>query len=127
MIKLKDLLETIKAEEAHRDANAVQTVVDGKRDLGYITIKGSTLDEKDFWDMVKQGGLKTIKVPENPYEAYIYFRPGADQKANELKTIAMKYGGFLAYDATEEDSRRIGELLDYEKSDIDAYINKNYR
>ena len=89
MIKLKDLLETIKAEEAHRDANAVQTVVDGKRDLGYITIKGSTLDEKDFWDMVKQGGLKTIKVPENPYEAYIYFRPGADQKANELKTIAM--------------------------------------
>lgn len=127
MIKLKDLLETIKAEEAYRDDTAIQTVVDGKRDLGFLTIKGSVVDEADIWKAIKAGGLKTIEVPGNQFEAYIYFRPGAETKANELKKIAMKYGGFLSYEADEAESRRIGELLGYRKSDIDAYIRKNYR
>ena len=121
------LLEKIRSEEAHRDENAVQTVVDGTRDLGFLTVKGSTLDEKDFWELVEKGGLKTIKVPGNQFDAYIYFQPKAEKKAEELKKIAMKYGGFLAWDATEEDSRRIGELLGYVKKDIDWYINKNYK
>ena len=121
------LTESIRAEEAHRDASAVQTVIDKKRDLGFITIKGSLLPEKEFWSMVNIGGLKTIRVEGNEYEAYIYFRPGAEKKATELKKIAEKYGGYLAWDATKEDSRRIGELLGYVKKDIDAYINKNYR
>lgn len=121
------LTESIRAEEAHRDLNAVQTVIDKKRDLGFITIIGSTLPKEQFWSMVKDNSLKTIKVEGNEYDAYIYFRPGAEKKAKELKSIAEKYGGYLAWDATKEDSRRIGELLSYAKKDIDAYINKNYK
>ena len=119
--------EIIKAEEAHRDENAVQTVIDRKRDLGFIAIKASTMEPSAFWELVKTHGLKTIEVPGNEYEAYIYFRPGAEKKANELKKIAMKYGGFLSYEATKQESRRIGELLGYTKNDIDWYINKNYK
>lgn len=122
----KFLTEGIRAEEASRDLSAVQTVIDRKRDLGFITIIGSTLDEKDFWSMIKSSGLKTLKVEGNKNRAYIYFRPGAEKEAKELKYIAEKYGGYLAWNATEEDSRRIGELLGYVKKDIDAYINKNY-
>ena len=119
--------ETIRAEDAHWDESAVQTVIDGKRDLGFLTIVGSTLPEKDFWSMVKKGGLKTIKLPENKHRAYIYFRPDAEKQARELESIANKYGGYLAWNATEQDSRRIGELLGYDKRDIDWYINKNYK
>ncbi len=119
--------ETIKAEEAHRDEHGVQTVIDGKRDLGFMTIKSSTMPRQDFWDAIKTHGLKTIEVPGNPFEAYIYFRPGAERKANELKKIAMKYGGFLSYEATKQESKRIGELLGYDKADIDWYLNKNYK
>jgi len=122
------LLETIKAEEAYRDENAIQTVIDGKRDLGFITLIGTVLDSKDeFWKLVKKGRLKTLKVPSSKHEAYIYFRPGAEKKANELKDIAEKYGGYLSWEATEKESRRIGELLNYTKKDIDQYINKNYK
>lgn len=121
------LNETIRSEEAHRDINAVQTVIDGKRDLGFLTIVGSTLPEKDFWDMIKSGKLKTISLPDNMHRAYIYYRPSAEKKAKELADIANKYGGYLAWDATKEDSRRIGELLSYDKRDIDWYINKNYK
>ncbi len=119
--------ESIRAEDAYRDDSAIQTVVDGKRDLGFITIKSSTMPAKDIWAAIEGGGLKTINLPGNQFDAYIYFRPGAEKKANELKKIAMKYGGFLSYEATEKESRRIGELLGYEKRDIDTYINKNYK
>lgn len=121
------LTESIRAAEAYRDLDAVQTVIDKKRDLGFITIIGSTLDEDQFWSMIKENGLKTLRVEGNQYEAYIYYRPSAEKKAKELKAIAEKYGGFLAWDATKEDSRRIGELLGYVKQDIDTYINKNYK
>jgi len=128
MIKLKNILETIKASEAYHDRDAVQSVMDGKRELGWITLKASSdFEPKEFWEIIKQNNLKTLKVPSNPFEAYIYYRPGADAKAKELRDIAKKYEGYLAWDATEEDSRRIGELLGYIKSDIDAYIRKNYR
>jgi hypothetical protein len=121
------LNEIIKAEEASRDENAVQTVIDGKRDLGFITLIGTTMDVNEFWELIRKHGLKTLEVPENVHKAYIYYRKGAERKAKELKDIALKYGGYLAYDATEKDSRRIGELLGYDKKDIDWYINKNYK
>lgn len=120
----KRLKEAISASEAHRDENAIQTVIDGKRDLGFLTIIGSTISEKHFWDLIKSNDLKVISVPSNEYKAYIYFRKGAENKAKELWDIAEKYGGYLAYNATPEDSRRIGQLLGYHESDIDDYINK---
>jgi hypothetical protein len=121
----KGLKEEIRAEEAYRDEDAVQTVVDGKRDLGIITLKASTMPEETFWDIVEKNGLKTLKVPSNPYRAYIYYREGAESRANALKNIAEKYDGFLAHDATEEDSRQIGRLLGYRAEDIEDYIEHN--
>lgn len=119
--------ETIRSEEAHRDPDAIQTVVDGKRDLGYITLRGSIMQSQDFWKAIEEGGLKVLRVPSNPNECYVYYRPGAEAQAEELRDIAEKYDGYLAYYATEEDSRRIGELLGYDKIDIDWYIKKNYK
>jgi hypothetical protein len=72
----------------------------------------------EFWNLVKTHNLGTIKLPGNPYEAFIYFRPGAEKKAKELAKIANKYKGYLSYEATKQESKRIGELLGYEKADI---------
>jgi hypothetical protein len=119
--------ESIRAEDAYRDLNAVQTVIDNKRDLGFITLIGSTLPSEQFWEMIDDNNLKTMKVKGNDYQAYIYYRSSAEKKAKELRDIAQKYGGYLAWDASKEDSRRIGELLGYDKKDIDAYISKNYK
>jgi hypothetical protein len=121
------IAESIRAEEAYNDKSALQTVVDGKRDLGFMTIIGSTLDKEVFWSTVKEHGLKTLPVKGSQHQAYIYFRKGADEKAKELRDIAEKYGGYLAWNATEEDTRRIGELLSYDKKDIDSFIKKNYK
>lgn len=117
--------ESIRAAEATRDLDAVQTVIDNKRDLGFISLIGSTLPREKFWDMIENNNLKTIKVPGNIFQAYIYYRPGAEKKAKELLAIARKYGGFLMWNASEEDSRQIGKLLDYDEQDIEDYIVRN--
>jgi hypothetical protein len=122
------ITESIRAEEAHRDKSAVQTVIDGKRDLGFITLKTTVdLSIDEFWNLVKTNNLGTIKLPGNPFEAYIYFNKGAEKKAKELAKIANKYDGYLSYEATKQESKRIGELLGYAKEDINWYLNKNYK
>lgn len=118
------LNETIRASEAHRDEDAIETVISGKRDVGYVTLIGSTMDRDHFWSGVQRGGLKTLRVPSNPFECYVYYRPGAEKEAEELRDIAEKYAGYLAYYATEEDTRRIGELLGYDKQDIEDFITR---
>jgi hypothetical protein len=120
------LREAISASEAHRDEHAIQTVIDGKRDIGFITLIGTTLGRDNFWDLVKKHKLKTIKVPSNDYDAYIYYNERGESKAKELWDIAEKYGGYLSYEATAEETRRIGQLLDYKESDIEDFIRKNY-
>ena len=120
--------ESIRAEEAYRDRGAIQTVIDGKRDMGFITIKSSVdVSRYEFWKLVKIHDLSTIQLPQNEYDAYIYYRKGAERGAQELAKIANRYGGYLSYEATERESRRIGELLGYDRRDIDSYIKKNYR
>jgi len=122
------LNESIRAEEAYRDTGAIQTVIDGKRDMGFITIKSSVdVSEKEFWTLVKIHDLSIIHLSGNEYDAYIYFNKRAERGARELAKIANRYGGYLSHEATERESRRIGELLGYDRRDIDDYIKKNYR
>ena len=123
----------IRSKEAHDDKDSLQTVIDGKRPLGYISIINrrfyfpngneftitSGIDEDYFWNKVKENNLKTIKVKDG---TYIFYRESAQNDAKELLEIAQTYGGYLHYDATESDTRRIGELLSYDTDDINEFI-----
>jgi len=120
----KDIKEEIKASDARTDINAIKTVINNKRNLGFITIKTTDLPEEKFWQIVKKFNLGTLEVPSNPYNAFIYFKKGHEDEARELRDIAEKYKGYLSHKATDEDTRRIGELLGYKKEDIDDFIRK---
>jgi hypothetical protein len=128
MIKLLDLLlEEIDPSEAYNDMDAIQTLVDGKRDLAFIVEKSNNpSDWEKIQNIIADNGFKVMYVKGNPYNAYIAYIPGSESKANELKDIAEKHGGYLAYDATREDTKRIGELLGYTKKSIDDFITAKY-
>lgn len=113
----EELSEEIKASEAYSDYNSIKTIVDGKRDVAFV--KKSTY----IYLLSKYHGLKVIKVPDS--DNYIIYKKGAEDKANELLDIANKYGGFLHWQATDEDSRRIGQLLGYNQEDIEDYIKNS--
>lgn len=131
MIKLISILkqiltEEIEAEEAVTELGAIQTVVDGKRDVGAVAFANMPKSTAVYInDLIDEQGLKKIKVPSNPYELYIVFRSGAERQAQELLGLAEKYNGYFSSKATEEDSKRIGQLLGYKQSDIDEYIERN--
>lgn len=121
----KDLIESIHPKEASYDNDAIQTVVDGKRNLGAITIDTSQYrgTARYFFKRMKDLGLNILHVPSNPYTLYIYYRDGAEEEAEELRDIAEKHGGYFAWWATDEDTRRIGKLLGYNDSAVEVFIS----
>jgi hypothetical protein len=114
------LKEEISSKDAYSEYGSIKTIVDGKRDVAFTTLYNPMSKL-----MVLINGLKKIKVVSNDEVNYIVYREGAEDKAEELFRIANKYGGLLHYDATEEDSRRIGQLLNYNTKEIEDYIKHN--
>ena len=125
MIKLIDLIkEEISASEAYNDLSSVQTVVDGKRNVSFMAFYGQE-DEDEMKRLIEDNGLKTLRVNRpGKSNVWVIYRPGSEPQAKELRDLAEKYGGYLAWYATEEDTRRIGQLLGYRKSDVESFIKK---
>ena len=119
----KGLKEEISAEEAQDDVSSLQTIIDKKRNVGFFTLEGINSPET-FWEIVDENNLKSLEVEKNPHDAHIIYRPDSEKEANELKDIANKYNGYLSYKATDEDTRRIGQLLGYKAEDIETYIER---
>jgi hypothetical protein len=116
----KVLKEEISSKDAYSEYGSIKTVVDGKRDVAFTTLYNPMSKL-----MVLINGLKKIKVVSDDAVNYIVYREGAEDKAEELFRIANKYGGLLHYEATDEDSRRIGQLLNYNTKEIEDYIKHN--
>jgi len=95
---------------------SIQTIIDGKRDVGFIS---------DVWspDLVRieEKGLKVIKTKPNTYIVY-----KDEKKAKRLFDIASKHDGYLN-DQSPEEAREIGELLGYTSKSIEKYVKKRYR
>lgn len=115
----KRLNEAIKSSEANNTSKAIQTLIDNKRNVAFIT-----LPTNDISNLIGYHGLKSLKVPGNSYDAWIIYREGSETQAKELLGLANKYGGYLSIKASGEETRRIGQLLGYDESNIQDYINR---
>ena len=115
----------ISSQEAHNDNDALQTVIDGKRNLAFLVY--STKDEEKELAKLDKLELKYLKVPSNPKFAYVIYREGSEKEANELVQVAEKYKGYLSNKASAEDTRKIGKLLSYKDSDVEEFIKNGNR
>ncbi len=123
LMKEDDLNEDIDPSEALNDVDAINTLIDRKRDIAFIVEKSNTSENwKRVQQMIKDNDIKIMFVKGNPYNAYIAYLPGSENKATQLKDLAEKYGGYLASNATAEDARKIGKLLGYKEDKIEQYI-----
>ena len=114
------LREEISAKEAYSSYGSIKTIIDGKRDVAFIELNNIVNRL-----LISLKSLKKIKVPSSTESNYIVYREGSEKEAQELYNIAMKYDGSLSYIASEEDSRRIGQILGYRQDDIEDYIKHN--
>jgi GH24 family phage-related lysozyme (muramidase) len=126
-INKKKLTETIKASEAHTELGSFETLEQGKRGIALIQI--NTVDDmikRYIINSINENDFGYVVVQKNPKKPIIIYRKGYRQNAEELAKIADKYNGLLSAKATYEDSKRIGELLEYDPEDIQNYLKKNY-
>jgi hypothetical protein len=115
--------EDIDPSEAYNDVDAIATLANKKRDVAFIVRKSNTPENWErVQQVIKDNNIKTIYVKGNPYDAYVAYLPGSENKATQLKDLAEKYGGYLASNATAEDARKIGKLLGYKEDKIEQYI-----
>ena len=126
MIKLLNILfETIDPSEARNDMDSLKTVIDNKRNVCFLI---RNTNQPSQWnkieELIKQHGLKSMYVKGNPGDAYVVYRPGSENQATKLKDIAEKYGGYLSAKASETDTRKIGELLEYDPEEVEKFVNK---
>ena len=130
MIKLANILNEIKEDidpsEAYSNVGSVQTLVDGKRKVAMIALRGQS-DAAETIKLINDNGLKKIGIDQRPgAEVYVVYVPGAEADAKEFTNIINRYGGYASIKASYDDTKRMGELLGYKKSTIDAFLAKNY-
>ena len=128
MKSIMGIKESIPASEATNQIDSILTVLDGKRNLAFITFGDLNPANKETATKLinSDPSLNSIHVKKSPYMGFVIYREGHEKEAQELANLANRYGGYLSKDATKEDSIRIGQLLDYDPQDIQDYINKNY-
>jgi len=124
--------EKIKASEAYDTMNGVQTVIDGKREVAFISTMNNPLyapnnkSEIEAMDYGISKGLKSIEV-KNKKEGKAWVLYKTDKKmAQKLADYASDHGGYLS-DDTPEEARYVGSLLGYDKNDIEDFVKRIYK
>ena len=116
--------EAIKASDAYDTYSSLKTLIDGKRKIAFET-ENDLIDEEAQKLLTQLYDMGFEKMPvKSVHGAVIIYHPDSYRQAEELKEIAERYGGYLHWQASLSDHRRIGELLEYEKGDIDNFITK---
>lgn len=126
------IAERIKASEAYDTMNAVQTVIDDKRDLAFISTMNNPIyrpnNEHELAAMQHglDNGLTAIEVKGKPDgRAWVLYKKNK-RAAQKLADYAESKGGYLS-DSTPEEAEYVGDLLGYDKGDISAFIKRVYR
>lgn len=126
------ITEKIRAAEAHRVMSAVQTVIDNKRDLAFISTmyhafyKPNNDSELAAMKYGLENGLSSIEVKgKTDGKAWVLYKKNK-RAAQKLADYAESKGGYLS-DTTPEEAKYIGDLLGYDKGDIQDFIQRIYK
>jgi hypothetical protein len=126
------LTEKIRSSEAHDPMSAIQTVIDGKRDLAFLaTMDDPRYNPGNIYELraLVHGvvnGLRVLEVPgKKDGNAYIAYREGSEAQAQKLSDYAASKGGYLS-DSNPEEARYVGTLLGYDERDIESFVQRIY-
>lgn len=123
------LSESVTVQEAARDRDAVQTVLDGKRDLAFIAISTQKIIDPrpsiDALGLAINSGLNLIPLRgRTEGVAFVIWKEDAEA-AQALARFAESKEGYLR-DDTPEEAQFIGRALNYNEDEIAQYVNRNY-
>ena len=114
---LKIFTEEIDRMEANDPLSSIQTIIDGKRGVGFTSIDKSNIE------LIEKNGIKIlpVRMMDRVSMMGVVYHPDSKQEALRLFDIAKSKGGYLS-DKNPEEAREIGRLLSYSESDIEEYV-----
>lgn len=117
----KRISEEIDPSEAYNYNDSLKTVIDGKRNVGFVV----ATTKKELNDL-KNSGLKYIYIENTEnYNKFIIYREGGEEDAMKLLKIAKRNDGYLPT-KTPEETYEIGILLGYNKDSVIEFIKKRF-
>jgi hypothetical protein len=122
------LSEEIDPSEAYRDEGAIDTIISGKRDVGFLAVYFD--QHKELLNKAIENGLKYISIPQKVSSfknsvAYVIYRSSAEEQAMRLAKIARKHGGYIPVE-TPEETYEIGILLGYYPDKVKEFVLKKF-
>lgn len=119
----------IRACEAYTNMGAIQTILNGKRDIAFIVISGqkyiSNTEAIISLNLAIKNNLNLLPIKSrNEGIAFIVYKNNKD-KALKLLEIAESHNGYLK-NVNPEESELIGNLLEYHPDDINEFIKRVY-
>jgi len=118
-LDIKPLHEEIDASEAYNDDDSLDTIINGKRDIGLISVK-----TQDVIDKINDNGLHYIPIKQlhhNEGTSIVYNDQGLLNA--QLLNLFMNSKGGYANDETPEETYYVGKLLQYSDNSIQAHID----
>lgn len=121
--------EDIHPSEAYRDNTSIQSIVNGKRGVGFMaTLSSSVMDE--LVKIVDEADLNMFKIHRAKDVAYVIFRNGYEKQARELVNIAQKHEGYLPccpdQGITPDEVYKIGRLLGYYRDSVIEFVTDKF-
>lgn len=114
-----NIVEEIHPKEARNDANALRTLIKGKRDVALIDLNKQHIKKLEKY---KLGAIPIRMTSQNTMMSIVY---RDEKKANRLYEIAKSKGGYLS-DKNPDEAHEIGKLLGYSEQSINEYVQRKY-
>lgn len=109
--------------EANGDKMAITSVVEGKRDIGYLSDPTpATLARINYHGL----NLLDAGIDSEGQQKYVFYR-GNENGAKKLAELSKKYGGYLSTQTPIEDQILISNLLSYSMDSTLEYFKRTNR
>ena len=121
--------EEIHPSEAYSIIDSLLTVIDGKRDVGFESVKKGSESYKTMMTLIKQNGLAHIELTQFHHPnnvGVIFYNPDAEPNALKLYDIAKRRGGYLPI-KTPEETFTIGMLLGYNQEAVKNFVLDKFK
>jgi len=138
------LNEVIDASEAYTDEGAIQTVLDGKRNVGYVQLTSGEIEDlkskglniipvfpkrskvrKEYIKSLSSGGWGKAGATYFADVSYIIYNNQGEDDAYKLYDYMKARQGFVS-DNTPDEARYVGKLLGYSDKSVEEFVKKNY-
>jgi tRNA nucleotidyltransferase/poly(A) polymerase len=110
--------EEIDASDAYDLNGSLNTLINGKREVGLIVDMN-----RDIIKKLNDNNINVLPIQRGDQKSYIIYTN--KEKALRLRDIMNSHGGY-ASDKSPEEAREIGEIFGYSKKSIDDFIKKHY-